>query len=133
MIYLDSSALLKLVFEEAESADLRSWLKARESTVRIASDLSRVEVHRSTLRRDPTAVPRAAASLAGVHLMPMGERVVSKALAIGDPLLRSLDAIHLASATLLGRQLEFFVAYDKRLLAAAESANMTAVGPGAGA
>ncbi|MDX6327976.1 MAG: uncharacterized protein QOI83_359 [Streptomycetaceae bacterium] len=125
MIYLDSSALLKLVFEEAESADLRSWLKARESTVRIASDLSRVEVHRSTLRREPTAVPRAAAS--------MGERVVSKALAIGDPLLRSLDAIHLASAPLLGRQLEFFVAYDKRLLAAAESANMTAVGPGAGA
>lgn len=129
MIYLDSSALLKLVFEEAESAALRQWLKERTGTVRLVSDLARVEVHRSTLRRDPSALPRAVIALSGIHLIPMGERVVAKALAIGDPILRSLDALHLASAAMLRPRLTAFVVYDKRLYSAAEAEGMRAVCP----
>ncbi|OAH15222.1 type II toxin-antitoxin system VapC family toxin [Streptomyces jeddahensis] len=99
--------------------------------VRLASDLARVEVHRSTLRRDAAALPRAVTALKGVHLIPLSDRVVTKAMSVGDSGLRSLDALHLSSAMLLKPRLTHFVVYDKRLYDAAQAEGLHPVRPGA--
>lgn len=59
----------------------------------------------------------------------MGEAVLDSAEILGPPRLRSLDAIQLASAVSLGDDLGVFVAYDERLLAAAEDAGLSVLAP----
>ena len=130
MIYLDTSALLKLVFEEPESAELAAWIGERESLHLVSSELARIEVSRATMRVDPSALPVARSLLAGVDLLRMTSDVVDEACSIGDLLLRSLDAIHLASAWSIRSDLTAFVAYDTRLIDAARSAGIPLTTPG---
>lgn len=96
MIYLDSSALVKLVHPEPDSASLVSWLTA--------------------------ALPKVPAVLSTVFLFDIDAAIRRAAATMTDPLLRSLDALHLATALEFGSELHAFVAYDKRLLAAATAA-----------
>lgn len=129
MIYLDSSALVKLVFVEAETAALREWLNPRPDP-RISSELTRIEVTRTTRRLDGSVLPRARALLDGLSLIPIGATIVRDAGDVGTPLLRSLDAIHLASALSVRADLSAFVAYDTRLVEAAEDSGLVALSPG---
>lgn len=130
MIYFDSSALLKLVFEEAESTALAGWLETRLSTVPpVSSELARIEVLRGCRRVDPSALPVARALLAGIDLIPISAEIVDRASEIGDGLLRSLDAIHLASAAATGDELAAFVTYDHRLAGAAASEGFAVESP----
>lgn len=131
MIYLDSSALLKLVHEEAESTALEAWVSERKDTPFVSSELAKVEVIRACRRIDARALPGARALLAGIDLIPLSGEVVDQAAEVGESTLGSLDAIHLASALSIRADLTAFVAYDHRLYEAASVAGLMPLQPGA--
>ena len=120
MIYLDSCAIVKLVVAESESAALREFLAGRPDELPVTSALTRVEVVRAMRNLGgAAAVDAAVAVLAQIDQMPLVDPLLDDAAGAGDGVLRSLDAIHLASATALEDGLTAFVTYDKRLAAAA--------------
>lgn len=131
MIYLDSSALLKLLHEEPESAALADWMEAHAGTPAVSSELAKVEVTRACRRVDPAALPEAATLLAGLDLIPLSGAVVDAAADIAEATLRSLDALHLASALSIRAELSTFIAYDRRLADAAAAAGLALLAPGA--
>lgn len=117
VIYLDSSALVKLVVAENESAGLEAWI-ARQS--RLAScALARTEVPRAVRRVGPSALARARAVLRAVDLMAVDDRLLETAAILDPAILRTLDAIHLAAAQSLGPDLDAVVTYDDRMLSGA--------------
>jgi uncharacterized protein len=126
--YLDSSAIVKLIVEEAESPALRSCL-ARWGTSRYTSVVSRLEVIRAVRRGAPSLEAAARRILARCLLAPLSEAIVRRAERAGDPHLSSLDAIQVATAQTL--ELDLFVAYDRRLLASARAAGIRVESPGA--
>lgn len=133
MASLDTAALVKLVRVEAESAALVTWLNARLSEPMVASALVEVEVPRALHRNQPGALGAVAPVLARLHRVDISAAVRAAAGAYSDPLLRSLDAIHLATAELLvasGKTVIAFVTYDKRLADAAGQAGLPVVAPG---
>jgi predicted nucleic acid-binding protein len=129
VIALDSSALVKLVLDEPESAALEAWLSGQAPLSVTASDLGRVEVVRAVARADSAGVPRARTLLAGVDLVPVSRDLLDVAADLGPPSLRSLDALHLATALSLGSALDAFVVYDERLAQAATQAGLPVVAP----
>ncbi|MBX6388680.1 MAG: type II toxin-antitoxin system VapC family toxin [Frankia sp.] len=134
MIYLDSAAVVKLVVAEPESPALVDWLNARGDLPRFTSALAEVEVARAIRRAVPEAVGRVPRVLERMYRLEIDAHVRAVAAALDDPLLRSLDAIHLATALRLvdenDIQLHAFVAYDKRLLEAARRADLPTASPG---
>jgi len=129
VIYLDSSALMKLIREEAETEALRGWLAAQPEMPVVTSELGRVEILRAARRAGPTALTQARAVIGDVDLMHLDRGVQDLAAEIGEPLLHTLDALHLASAVLLGEELTALAAYDGRLLAAAVAAGVPTATP----
>ena len=129
MVYLDSSAIVKLVVPEPESQALRQYLAARED--RVASGLARVEVLR-TLRRargDTRATLRRAQQvLERIALVAVDEPVLRDAAELEPKRLRSLDAVHLATSLSLDG-LEAVVTYDRRLQEAAAEAGVEVAAP----
>jgi uncharacterized protein len=115
--YVDSSALVKLAVREPESVALLRYLRRHPPLV--SSALARTEVVRALLPLGPEAVRRGREVLARVNLLRINDRVLDAAGLLGPPELRSLDAIHLASAEQLGSDLRGFVTYDERLAMAA--------------
>lgn len=128
MRFLDSSAIVKLVLDEAESAAIERVLNGERFA---ASALVRTEVVRAVLRRAPARVKLARDVIDQARLIRIDPHVLDLAATIDPPTLRSLDAIHLASALELREELEAFVAYDDRLLAAASALGMPVASPGA--
>jgi uncharacterized protein len=132
VIYLDTAALVKLVRVEAESAGLVTWLATHAAEPLIASALVEVELPRALRRSQPGVLGGVAAVLARLHRYEIDAAVRATAGAFPDATLRSLDAIHLATAELLvaaGHGLTAFVTYDKRLGAAAQRAGLTVAAP----
>jgi uncharacterized protein len=125
--YLDSSALVKLAVREPESVALRRYLQRRRPL--IASALARTEVARALLPLGPEAVRRGQDVLARVGLVRINDRVLDAAGAMLPAELRSLDAIHLATALQLGADLARIVTYDDRMTAAAERLQLTVARP----
>lgn len=143
MIYLDSCALLKLVREEDESAVLQDWLAERSGEGVVTSELSRAEMARVVRRNnhteqgvliDAAALHRelaaAAAVLDALSQLVVDRDVLDRAGSLDAPMIRTLDAIHLASAAELGPADIELVTYDRRLAAAATAAGLTVVAPG---
>lgn len=130
MIYFDSSAVLKLLQEEHESAALEGWLSARTGTAVVSSDLTKVEVIRACRPLDADLLPEARALLAGLDLIPLPTDIIDDAAELGEIMLRSLDAIHLASALSIRADLSAFIAYHQRLVGAASAAGLEAAAPG---
>ncbi|MGH7904677.1 MAG: type II toxin-antitoxin system VapC family toxin [Candidatus Dormibacteraceae bacterium] len=131
MIYLDSSALLKLIRQEAETPRLRDWLAAQPGVPRVSSVLAQVEVVRACHRYTQAVLAAARTLLAGLDLIPLSGEVVEVGGEVGESKLRGLDAIHLASALSIRSELSAFCVYDRRLYAAAGTAGLPAVAPGA--
>jgi predicted nucleic acid-binding protein len=129
VIYLDSSALMKLVRREAETDALRDWLISQSEVPVVTSELGRVEVLRAARRAGSQALTEARAVIGDVDLVPLDRGVQDLACEIGDPSLRTLDALHLASALLLGDEVTAFVAYDARLATAARAAGLPTTTP----
>jgi|GraSoiStandDraft_60_1057301.scaffolds.fasta_scaffold201439_1 uncharacterized protein len=129
-LYLDSSALVKLVQREAESDALRRYLQAHRSDVRVASELVRVEVVRSVLAGGPAAVSHARRQLARLYLVVIDRDVLDRAATLAPAsLLRSLDAIHLATAELLSAELRAILTYDARMAGAAAALGLVVASP----
>ena len=128
-VYLHSSALVKLVVLEPESAALREFLRTRTS--RMSSALTEVEVPRALWRAGYGAAEgrRATAILARITLVEVDRRILRSAAALAPPGLRSLDAIHLATALSLGQDLDGIVTYDQRLSDAAIGADFVVWAP----
>ena len=116
--------------DEPESAALELWLSGRADQGLTSSELAKVEVRRSIRRLDSDALPAARALIGDLHLIPLSSRIVDEAASLGDPLLRSLDALHLASALSVAHALTAFIAYDRRLTAAAAAVSLRTVAPG---
>lgn len=116
LVYLDSSALIKLAVHERESAALMRFLRGKRELV--ASALARTEVLRALLPFGPEAWARGGEVLDRVELIRVNDRVLTLAGALLPAAVRSLDAIHLATAQVLGR-VRVFVTYDTRMAAAA--------------
>ncbi|MEO8888218.1 MAG: type II toxin-antitoxin system VapC family toxin [Jatrophihabitantaceae bacterium] len=129
MIYFDSSALLKLLFEESESAALERWVTDRAALPILSSELVKVEVIRAARRLDPSAVSAARSLVAQLDLIPLTTGLLDETADVGEPPLRSLDSIHLASALSVRSELSAFVAYDMRLISAAEAAGLPTIAP----
>ena len=131
MIYLDSSALLKLVVAESESSALGAWLVEQADVPVASSELAKVEVLRACRRVAPDALDLVRSLLAGLDFVPMSSSVIDVAAELEGDSLRSLDAIHLASALAVRTALTAFVAYDLRLQAGAAVAGLPTMAPGA--
>ncbi len=130
MIYLDSSALVKLAITEPESPALTAWLGHSANAVRVSSPIVRVEVPRAVWRADPGSLPQAYAVVRRVRDIRMTASVLTRAAGARPVTLRALDALHLASALAIRHDLSAFVSYDKRLLTAAEEAGLPVASPG---
>jgi predicted nucleic acid-binding protein len=135
VIYLDAAAVVKMVRSEAESVDLVRWLNDRTDASLVSSALVEIEVPRALRRSAPQALAGVPSALARLYRVEIDATVRATAAAYEDQLLRSLDAIHLATAQVLasgsGAELEAFVTYDKRLLTAAAAAGLPTASPGA--
>lgn len=129
MIYLDTSALVKLIFDEPESDALAAWLRQRRETPKVTSELSTVELVRVCRRIDVDAVPEARRLLDGLDLIPLKHAVLDHAGRVDPVGLRTLDAIHLASASTLSDGPTAFVVYDTGLAGAADAAGFEIVAP----
>ncbi|MBN8610823.1 MAG: type II toxin-antitoxin system VapC family toxin [Deltaproteobacteria bacterium] len=125
--YLDSSAIVKLVVHEPESAALARYLRGRRPIV--SSDLARVEVTRVCLSFDDAVTARARDVLDRIELIRMNARVLEIAGTLLPVELRSLDAIHLATASLLGDTLARVITYDDRMAEAARALGWTVIAP----
>jgi predicted nucleic acid-binding protein len=125
--YLDSSALVKLVREEAESAAMQRYIVDNPNYT--SSALAIVEVLRNAIRQGPPAEARAREVLDVMEFVEFDRELLETAAALGPPTLRSLDAIHLASAMRLGEELGAVVTYDVRMQDAARALGLTAVAP----
>jgi predicted nucleic acid-binding protein len=129
MIYLDTSAALKLVLPEAETERLEVWIAERAEVPRVSSRLLRIEMLRTVTRIAPHRIGRANAVLAAVALLSIDD-VAPTAEVIGGTSLRSLDAIHLATAHEVRTELSAFVCYDKRLCDSAQALGLPVESPG---
>lgn len=123
--YLDSSALVKLVDVEPESQALKRHLAAHPS--RVSSALSTAEVIRAARRHGPKAVRRARVILDQLDLLAVNPEVLDAAGMLDPLALRTLDAIHLASALRL--EAGELVTYDVRMARAAETVGLSAFSP----
>lgn len=124
MLYLDTSALVKLVRIEQESAALERWLQERSAAPWVASALVEVELPRAVRIADPASLINVPGVLATIDLLEIDATVRANAAAITPPTVRSPDAVHLATALELAADLEALVTYDKRLGEAARSAGL---------
>lgn len=126
MLYLDTSAFLKLVVEEEHSPDLRPALSGHTPW---SSALLDVEAHRAG-RRLGLDAREIADALDAVSLVSPSESTFAAARTLRPDTLRTLDALHLATALELGADLDAVVVYDRRLAHGCDEADVAVVTPG---
>ncbi|WP_166355757.1 type II toxin-antitoxin system VapC family toxin [Phytoactinopolyspora limicola] len=126
-IYLDSSAIIKLVVREAESAALRQYLRRRRPLV--SSALARTEVVRALLPAGEKAVAAGRKVLSRIDVVRISNGILEDAATLRPDEVRSLDAIHLATAFQLGEDLGALVTYDERMAEAAKQSGHRVVMP----
>jgi predicted nucleic acid-binding protein len=127
MVYLDSSALVKLVIAEPESQALRRFLRSEPQ--RASCTLARVEVLRAVRPHGAKATSRARQVLRRLDLIQMDDDLLEDAATLDGGVLRSLDSIHLAAARTLGDELTVIVTYDGRMAAEADVLGLVVEAP----
>ncbi|MGC9963637.1 MAG: type II toxin-antitoxin system VapC family toxin [Acidimicrobiales bacterium] len=129
-LYLDSSALVKLVQREAESEALRRFLRRHRADRLVTSALARVEVLRAVLTGGPAALAQARRQLSRLDQVLLSTELLDRAATLAPNVqLRSLDAIHLAAVQLVGPELRAVVTYDRRMADAAKDLGFAVEGP----
>jgi uncharacterized protein len=128
LLYVDSSALVKLVIEESESTALEAYLP--RDALLATSRIALVEVTRATALANPSEEVRkeTARLLQACLLVAVNDRVLRDAAAITSREVSTLDAIHLATALYV--EADELIAYDRRLLTASEVRGIRAIAPG---
>lgn len=127
LLYLDSSAIVKLVVPEPETKALREFLRSWPE--RVSSVVARIEVERVARRLGGGAIRRARTVMSRIALVEIDDEVVRTAASLDPPTLRTLDAIHLATVLSLRSELGVVCVYDSRLAAAASANGIEAAGP----
>jgi uncharacterized protein len=127
-IYLDASAVVKLVVPETGSVELAEFLARGTSLA--TSVVASVEVPRAVARYHAAAADRTTGVLDAMTVIDLTRRRASQAAVLTPITLRSLDAIHLAAALDVGEDLACFVTYDRRLADAAREAGLPVASPG---
>ena len=117
-LYLDSSAFVKLAVEESETAALRQFL-AERALRRVSSALLRTEALRAVRHLGPDALASVREAIRRVDLVAIDDRILDAAGTLEPRVLRTLDAIHLATAMAMGDDLDAIVTYDDRMVEAA--------------
>lgn len=131
LIYLDTSAVVKLFIAEPETPDLRKWFASQPQPRLVSSALLGVELIRVLSLMDPGMIGAAEAFLASdVDIVEITPSVLSGATHLPPPRLRTLDAIHLTTALDLAEVLDVMLSYDKVLLDAAHDHGLTVAAPG---
>lgn len=125
-LYVDTSALAKLIVDEAESVALRDVIRGRRL---VSSTTAATQLLRVGLRLGEAHVVADQAVLEGVHLLALTGARVRRAGLVEPTSLRSLDALHLVSALDLGEEVSAFVAYNTRLIEAAQQHGLTTLSP----
>ena len=128
-VYLDSSAFVKLVVSEAESRALRSFL-SRRRTRHISSAILRTEALRAVRHGGADVLARTRSALRRVELVAVTDDILDAAGTLEPRVVRTLDAIHLATAVALGDDLDVVVTYDTRMAEGARLLGFEAVAPG---
>ncbi len=129
-LYLDASALAKLVLDEPESPSLRSLVGRTDRL--FMSVVGEIETRRAVMRTTTNSRALGVAlddALARVNLVPLTEQIAATAAQIGPPVLRTLDAIHLATALAMGVEVDALAVYDRRLANAALARGLVVVAP----
>jgi uncharacterized protein len=129
VIYLDTSAFAKLIQGEPETPALRRFLTEHPESTLVSSALLAVETRQAILRQAPDQLARADLLLTRIDQVDITRAVLEAASRLPAPSLRSLDAIHLATALQLGGDLGALVTYDSRLAAAAGQQRLPVVTP----
>jgi predicted nucleic acid-binding protein len=128
-IYLDTSALAKLVVTEAESGALRAWLSGQRGTPLTTNSIGAVELQRLAARVSRQATSAAVLLLARIDLLSLTPGALAAAAQLPPPEVRTLDALHLASAAELS-DLHVLVTYDRRMRTAALDYGLSVQSPG---
>lgn len=129
MIYLDTSAMVKLVVAERESTALIGWLNDRPDEALATSVIGHIESVRAARRVGQHAVLVAQRLAETIDTLVLTDEIVVAARTIGSQELRTLDAIHLATAATHRGLISAFCAYDGRLLSAAEAEALPVASP----
>jgi predicted nucleic acid-binding protein len=127
VVYLDSSAIVKLVIVEAESTALQKYL--RRQVQRASCGLARVEVLRVVRPHGAAALARARRVLRRIDLVQLDDELLDDAGTLDAGVLRSLDAIHLAAARVFGDDLTAVVTYDDRMVRSASILGLPVAAP----
>jgi predicted nucleic acid-binding protein len=129
LYYADTSAVIKLLAEETHSPALAAFYDEHADAEWVSSSLLKIELMRAVTRVMPVLLPDARDLLHAFSYVAMDDEVVDGTMNEPDRALRSLDAIHLATARIFGDELDGLVSYDDRLLRAAEDAGLATVSP----
>ena len=129
LYYADTSAVTKLLAEESHSKAFAAFYDAHADAEWVSSALLRIEVTRAVTRAMPALLPDARDLLLAFSFVAIDDDIVEGAMSEPDRGLRSLDAIHLATARVLRDDMNAVVSYDDRLLKAATDAGLPVASP----
>jgi len=126
LAYVDASALAKLILDEPGSDAMRRWYVESERAV--TSRVGVVEAYRAAARRphDPAHLDLI---LRSIEIVEFDAAIAKSAVSVGPPALKTLDAIHLASALAMLNELDAFVTYDNRLAEAGRAIGLPVIAP----
>jgi predicted nucleic acid-binding protein len=129
LYYVDTSAAIKLLAEESHSRAFAKFYDEQSEAVWVSSALLRIEIIRAVGRVAPALLPDARDLLDAFEFVAIDDDIVEAAMGEPDRMLRSLDAIHLATARIFGPELDGFATYDDRLASAADDAGLAVISP----
>ncbi len=129
LYYADTSAVIKLLVEETDSEAFAAFYDAQAEAEWVSSALLRIELTRAVTRAVPALLPDARDLLLAFSSIAIDDDIVEGAMNEPDRNLRSLDAIHLATARILAPELDGLITYDDRLLRAAGDAGLATLSP----
>ncbi len=125
--YLDSSAILKTIFDEQERPDLLRFLNSQSTSSR----LSKIEVRRTVARLVPTKTAEVNLELDKINFLPISNPILMAAENFSSEItLRTLDAIHIATVMSLEGSIEGLITYDRQMIANAKLLGIKVVSPG---
>ena len=125
--YLDSSAILKTIFDEQERPDLLRFLNSQSTSSR----LSKIEVRRTVARLVPTKTAEVNLELDKINFLPISNPILMAAENFSSEItLRTLDAIHIATVMSLEGSIEGLITYDKQMIANAKLLGIKVISPG---
>ncbi|MGP7999659.1 MAG: type II toxin-antitoxin system VapC family toxin [Streptosporangiaceae bacterium] len=129
LYYADTSAVIKLLVADSYSKAFAAFYDAHADVEWVSSALLRIELTRAVTRALPALLPDARDLLLAFSFVAIDDDIVEAAMNEPDRGLRSLDAIHLATARILGEDLDAIVSYHDGLLKAATDAGLPTVSP----